>query len=638
MSNDRSLNMQLSGRFIDLLGVEMYGGSVPAIAELIANAWDADSDKVEISYPEDIQNSNAKIVVKDYGTGMTFEELQEYYLVIGHERRKRGEKTAKGRHVMGRKGIGKFAGFGIAENMVVKSVCNNHLVEFALNYSEIKAIQDISEFKIPLLRDEPTKEPSGVTITLKDLKLKRNISVEIFRKSIAARFAFSNEEMQVFVNDEEISKSEAPYEFREPDEIDKWHVEEVERFGKIWYWYAFTKEPISDSENKGFSIYAHGRIAEMGCQFKITGGINGQVGLEYLTGQILADPLDEEKDLISTDRRSINWDMGKAAILEKWGQELVKYACADWKKRREKQKEKLIRDVSQINLRISKLQPQEKEDVKEALHKISRIETLDNPQFELIANSIIDGVQRESVKKIIRRINEVDENSVEVLVEALHEWDVISSIMTSEIVQGRIDVINQFRELIILRTPEKTKEGVLDMQTFAKEYPWILGQEYDNLKPEDLYHERGVGSFIKEAFINIGQKYQDSAIANKRFDLLAYTGDGKIKVVEFMRPGLPADLDHVDRLIAYVSEIRAQIEAGATGKDAEVFHVTGMLVADELAKDTMVKDRLEHYNNRIEACTWKTLLSRVQGRYGEFLQILETKTQSKGKDRESEAV
>ena len=45
---DRVLTLNYSGRIIDHLGLQMYQSPVAAIAELVANAWDADSDRVEI--------------------------------------------------------------------------------------------------------------------------------------------------------------------------------------------------------------------------------------------------------------------------------------------------------------------------------------------------------------------------------------------------------------------------------------------------------------------------------------------------------------------------------------------------------------------------------------------------------------
>ena len=135
----RNLKMSVAGRFIDLLGNQMYGGPVPSIAEFIANAWDADAQRVDVTIPQNVKQQNEKIVIRDYGFGMTFDELQNFYLQIGYEKRKlTGNETPGGRPVMGRKGIGKLAGFGIAQKILIRSIKNKHVISFYLDYNEIK--------------------------------------------------------------------------------------------------------------------------------------------------------------------------------------------------------------------------------------------------------------------------------------------------------------------------------------------------------------------------------------------------------------------------------------------------------------------------------------------------------------------
>ena len=61
-------------------------------------------------------------MIRDNGIGMDFDECQKLYLVVGRNRRgdATDEQTAGGRPVLGRKGIGKFAGFGIASLVTVE--------------------------------------------------------------------------------------------------------------------------------------------------------------------------------------------------------------------------------------------------------------------------------------------------------------------------------------------------------------------------------------------------------------------------------------------------------------------------------------------------------------------------------------
>jgi HSP90 family molecular chaperone len=119
MSGSPQLFLDFHGRFIDALGIQMYQKPAAAIAELIANAWDADAQAVAVTLPAQLGGS-AEIVVSDNGGGMTFEQCQSHFLKVGRNRRQSdGDKSSKGRPVLGRKGIGKFAGFGIATRIIV---------------------------------------------------------------------------------------------------------------------------------------------------------------------------------------------------------------------------------------------------------------------------------------------------------------------------------------------------------------------------------------------------------------------------------------------------------------------------------------------------------------------------------------
>ncbi|MEQ6119057.1 ATP-binding protein [Reichenbachiella sp. MALMAid0571] len=260
MSEDRLLQIRFAGRLIDLLGQQMYGGAVPSVAELVANAWDADADKVEILIPDDVKAPNAEIIVRDYGSGMSFEELNEFYLHIGYERRARGERTTGGRLVMGRKGIGKLAGFGIAEDIIVTSIKDGHLVELGLNYTELRSLETTTDFKFNPLRDEATTEPDGVQVTFKTLKLSRSINPNSFRTSMARRFALGSEDMEIVVNNTPISKEDLTLEYRYPE--NGWTKETIDGFGEIEYWFGFLNSTIKDTELRGVSIFARERVAQ----------------------------------------------------------------------------------------------------------------------------------------------------------------------------------------------------------------------------------------------------------------------------------------------------------------------------------------------------------------------------------------
>src|SRR5437899_10463051 len=74
--------LTFAGNIVKHLGVQMYAGRpVPAIAELISNAWDADAKQVEVRLPLDKEwrprNVKQFIEVSDNGNGMTWDMIRD---------------------------------------------------------------------------------------------------------------------------------------------------------------------------------------------------------------------------------------------------------------------------------------------------------------------------------------------------------------------------------------------------------------------------------------------------------------------------------------------------------------------------------------------------------------------------------
>lgn len=124
---DTKYRMTISRLTVDKLGVKLYDKVSAVIAEIIANSYDADATKVTVTAPmgemlssksgAKVKDKGHTIEVADNGHGMTPDQINPFYLKIGAERRtdpKRGERSPKfKRHVMGRKGVGKLAPFGV---------------------------------------------------------------------------------------------------------------------------------------------------------------------------------------------------------------------------------------------------------------------------------------------------------------------------------------------------------------------------------------------------------------------------------------------------------------------------------------------------------------------------------------------
>ena len=121
------------------LGLQMYSTLPSVIGELVANSWDADATRVEITLPDKPIDASAEIVICDDGIGMSDADVRNKYLIIGRDRRdeEKANRTPARRPIMGRKGIGKFSAFGIAKEIAVESVKDGEVSHFRMNYDEL---------------------------------------------------------------------------------------------------------------------------------------------------------------------------------------------------------------------------------------------------------------------------------------------------------------------------------------------------------------------------------------------------------------------------------------------------------------------------------------------------------------------
>jgi signal transduction histidine kinase len=99
----------------NLIGKQLITDDFVAVFELVKNSFDAHANKVDIIF-EDITLGQAKIIIKDDGKGMSFEELKNKWLFVGYSAKKDGSEDDDYRHDLGvkrvfagAKGVGRFS-------------------------------------------------------------------------------------------------------------------------------------------------------------------------------------------------------------------------------------------------------------------------------------------------------------------------------------------------------------------------------------------------------------------------------------------------------------------------------------------------------------------------------------------------
>ena len=110
MNAQQTVKMSFDPNTIEHLGIQMYSTLPPVIAELVANAYDADASSVEIFLEDD---GEKKIIIEDNGHGMFFADLEVKFLKIGRNRREGNEQRSESgkRKVIGKKRYWKIVFF-----------------------------------------------------------------------------------------------------------------------------------------------------------------------------------------------------------------------------------------------------------------------------------------------------------------------------------------------------------------------------------------------------------------------------------------------------------------------------------------------------------------------------------------------
>ena len=174
-------HFRVEPRLIQILGAQ-YHSTEDALKELVANAWDADATRVDITLPAPLTAD--PIVIHDNGYGMTPREIDAEYLTIAFDRRQSsGDRTPRGRLVRGYRGIGKFAGLIAADTMIVSSISRGAQSRLELSRAELEGRrEDLETAPIPI---ETVHDVDGAGTIVELSNLRQSFAHPVCRQACA---------------------------------------------------------------------------------------------------------------------------------------------------------------------------------------------------------------------------------------------------------------------------------------------------------------------------------------------------------------------------------------------------------------------------------------------------------------------
>ena len=652
--NEKKYHLTISPNTIDKLGVKLYDKASDVVSELVANSYDADAENVKVTIPlgeflatksgTEVKSKDLKIVVEDDGHGFSESEANDFYLKIGADRRKDPVRQGRGarspehdRPVMGRKGIGKLAAFGICRRIEVWSASGGkqhgpyRVSHFVLDYDDI--IDDTGEEYNPPPGDcdGDTSTVRGTRITLSNFLYKKIPDGETFMRQVARKFGIGSVDFTVLVTNSTTGEtrqvSDLDIELLQGTQIslDERPVPLGTRLLPVRGWIAYAKHSYRNEEMAGVRIYANGKLATTTRDFGRKSGFTGEFTIRtYMVGAIHADWLDEDEDLIASDRQDILWSSEEGDALQKWGQLLlVELGRTSWGPLRKKSFEE-FKEKSKLEYhakaRFGNTQVYDAAlEIGKKLASGSSAQSLQNEDYVKGLLELILSIapHKTIVDKLKQIADDGNSNAMSVISTLFSDAKIAETASMGQVVEERIRVI----ETLEIKVRERPPVDELDLQRVLESAPWLIEPQWTVLQANRML------STFRSSFEKFYENETGNAVRtsttesdSSRPDFLMLSVKKRIEIVEIKRADHVLNAEDYKRLYGYIEWVKKFLDDNTSY--AEWFssaHAT--LVVDGVNLKGIDKSSYDSLveKNILQHKTWEDLLLETRHVHEDFI-------------------
>jgi hypothetical protein len=522
---EEPLRLLYGGSIVVQLGSQLYPSVTAAVAELISNAWDADARNVWVTIPfgEDWEGPDSTIEVIDDGVGMDRRESQFKYLVVGRERRveEDADKTPAGRLMHGRKGIGKLAAFGTGKQLeVVTRRSGEKAVGFRLDYDALRELEPAESAPVEELTSKlkPLTSPSGkaleqgTRVRLTKLQAKRRPSEERFWLSMSRRFSLDAGEMRVRINGKPLKRFDMKFQYLFPrdaapagvevgeDGLGTEFVDDSEGGQReVCWWIGFAESPVKDELLQGISVLVRGKQAQRPFKFERTGGMQGQLGYEYLVGEVHADWIDEgtmeDEDLIASNRDTLQLEDPRLQPFVDWGRRRLRWAVGERLRLQEE------RRVDQIATKMPQLAPvfrdigrRERQALESVAQRLGRIDGLEDSDIADVMQRVLDVREHHTAAGIAQEMRTLGDAATERTWQLVADAAALEQRTAASTLDARLALLDLLTELL------GESDALPDLRQALVANPWIVDLRFDRAAIQALQGDEETG----EALVLVG--------------------------------------------------------------------------------------------------------------------------------------
>lgn len=618
-----SMDMTFQRGMLKTLGINLYANIGKVLVEFVANAYDSDATQISITLPDDriaearkalaearkgglsvdaddslrlsfdsllaTLSDDIQVVIEDDGHGMTWREVEEKFLPLNRQRRMDAKgketnlKSPGGRFVMGRKGVGKLAGFGAAETVVLRTKRRGESYATIITMADSNMDNEKPHAQIPIpvrYEDDLPLEEHGTRITLSRLKadaFKSNIK-SISDSISNAFFAIRSEDFRIVMNGQSIEQPIPDYEFVVAGNLtleqvkagmlaeDSFDVPDVGRI-PFKYYIGFRKRSEHlPAAKRGARIYCNNRLAAGPTLLNMGTGMHSFHSTDYMECIIEANELDRGSvDLISTSRTQLQEGNDVFDKLQERVTSLMKSAIAKHGMFREGiANEEIERDPKAqiIKRSVEQLPAKTRTAATRLLTTIAAQYGVGTEAFEELAPIIMNSVNAtEVLAKLVTKGTKPE--TVNSILEQLRELSEIELRDVLKLYRGRRGGISKIQDLQKTGHELWKKKGLeKDLHQLLKANPWLIRPEFSNYITSDERMNSVASKLAARMTVDKFAPITDGDDKDDRRPDLVFVmsdvgseGPFVIKVVELKSPTLPLTIEHYRQLEDYILTI-----------------------------------------------------------------------------------
>lgn len=606
-----TLKFSVAPHIVQDLGLNLYTDLPRVLVEFVANAYDADATGVLIEYDKagiDLARKTIKeeaaesgrlpeleeavlppehrIVITDDGHGMSWEELQDRFLVAGRRRREADSKDGKPnvrsengrRFLMGRKGLGKLAGFGVAQLVEVVSKRRDRLdaMKITLDFKELIKNPNTEKTAVPIVpvkgADYGIKDKGTTVILSRLLYGPLQSKLETVSGELAHHFMYVDQDFAIQLQNETVPPFQRELGFAWPspklglnDLVDGSFVDEGGTARAFKYRFRFTKpKKALPARDRGVRVYVHKRLAAVPSLMGADTNMHGFRMTDYLDGIVVADFIDDQNlDYVATDRQSLRWETPLLQPLYTFLSEQIKEACKQYQAVRDedaKREAKEDKFTSEL-IDTSSLSGKHKDTALKFAHVLARTykQGVDDPEYRIQLETLVRGLSSGEIASAIAKLSKEDNPE---LAEIAAQ---ITALVADELDQQqayfrtRLGAIEALRKLIEDKD-FKAGKNEDQLQALFETAPWLIDATF--------FEFLSANSTEKTMFIDLAKELEIGKYVPKNYDpskdtdgkrpdlvfVLGNTGLGRCVIVELKAPNLPLSGDHLAQLKRYMDD------------------------------------------------------------------------------------